>query len=151
MPVVMELLAVDALGVSKRYGERVALADVHRVVKARQLHGLLGPNGAGKTTLLRILLGLVARDAGTVRLLGRDLRSRANRSHRALPGSWRPRRSTRTCPLEEITSAFNAWHGVLAEPRFYGALAHGAIVSGVHLVLRLALAYRILQRRDIGG
>ena len=37
------------------------------------LHGLLGPNGAGKTTLLRVLLGLIRRDAGTVRLLGRSL------------------------------------------------------------------------------
>ena len=50
-----------------------------------------------------------------------------------------------------VTSAFNAWHGVLAEPRFYGPLVHGAIVSCVYLVLCLALAYRMLRRRDIGG
>lgn len=50
-----------------------------------------------------------------------------------------------------ITTSFNAWHGVLADPGFYGPVAHGAIVSSVYLVVCLALAYRILQRRDIGG
>ena len=61
--------ALEALGVSRRYGERLALHLVDLVVQGGQLHGLLGPNGAGKTTLLRILLGLVRPDEGTVRLL----------------------------------------------------------------------------------
>ncbi|MEO8521850.1 MAG: ABC transporter ATP-binding protein [Acidobacteriota bacterium] len=65
--------ALEALGVSRRYGERLALHRVDLVVQGGQLHGLLGPNGAGKTTLLRILLGLVRSDAGTVRLLDRPL------------------------------------------------------------------------------
>jgi ABC-2 type transport system ATP-binding protein len=75
MRIMVEPLAVEVIGVSKRYGERDALTSVHLAVKPGQLHGLLGPNGAGKTTLLRILLGLVAADAGTVRLLGSDIRS----------------------------------------------------------------------------
>src|SRR5262245_45364691 len=62
--------AVEALGVSKRYGNREALRGVDLVVQSGTLHGLLGPNGAGKTTLMRVLLGLVRQDAGTVRLLG---------------------------------------------------------------------------------
>ncbi|MEP6917998.1 MAG: ABC transporter ATP-binding protein, partial [Acidobacteriota bacterium] len=66
--------ALEALGVSRRYGERPALQLVDLIVQAGQLHGLLGPNGAGKTTLLRILLGLVRADEGTVRLLDRPLR-----------------------------------------------------------------------------
>ncbi len=65
--------ALEARGVSRRYGERLALHRVDLVVQSRQLHGLLGPNGAGKTTLLRILLGLVRPDEGTVRLLDRPL------------------------------------------------------------------------------
>jgi ABC-2 type transport system ATP-binding protein len=71
-----ERLALEALGVSKRYGSREALSSVDLVAQPGQLRGLLGPNGAGKTTLMRVLLGLVRRDAGTVRLLGagRDLR-----------------------------------------------------------------------------
>jgi ABC-2 type transport system ATP-binding protein len=65
--------AAVAAGVSKAYGSRDALCEVDLVAYPGELHGLLGPNGAGKTTLMRVLLGLVRRDAGRVRLLGRDL------------------------------------------------------------------------------
>jgi ABC-2 type transport system ATP-binding protein len=71
----MERHALEALGVSKRYGNREALCRVDLVARSGQLHGLLGPNGAGKTTLMRVLLGLVRRDAGTVRVFGRSLHS----------------------------------------------------------------------------
>lgn len=67
--------ALELIGVSKRYGNREALCGVDLIAESGRLHGLLGPNGAGKTTLMRVLLGLVRRDAGTVRLLGRDLDS----------------------------------------------------------------------------
>ncbi|HEY2320450.1 MAG TPA: ATP-binding cassette domain-containing protein, partial [Solirubrobacteraceae bacterium] len=50
-----------------------ALDDVDLGVAAGQIHGLLGANGAGKTTLLRLLFGLIAPDAGQIRLLGRPL------------------------------------------------------------------------------
>ena len=69
----VERPALEVAGVSKRYGDRDALREVDLVVQAGQLHGLLGPNGAGKTTLMRILLGLIGRDAGSVRLFGTDL------------------------------------------------------------------------------
>jgi ABC-2 type transport system ATP-binding protein len=72
-----EQLALEALGVSKRYGDRDALCGVDLIARAGHLHGLLGPNGAGKTTLMRVLLGLVGRDAGTVHLLGSRLDSTA--------------------------------------------------------------------------
>jgi ABC-2 type transport system ATP-binding protein len=67
--------AVEARGVTKRFGNRTALCDVELVARPGQMHGLLGPNGAGKSTLLRILLGLIRRDAGTVQLLGKPLDS----------------------------------------------------------------------------
>jgi ABC-2 type transport system ATP-binding protein len=65
--------ALEAFGVSKQYGGRDALLEIDFVAAPGSVHALLGPNGAGKTTLLRILLGLIRRDAGTVRLLGHDL------------------------------------------------------------------------------
>src|SRR4029453_17479210 len=64
---------LEATGVSKRYGDRDALRGVDLTARRGQLHGLLGPNGAGKTTLMRVLLGLIRRDAGTVRILGREI------------------------------------------------------------------------------
>ena len=68
--VTLERPALEAVGISKRYGSREVLCGVDLIVRAGQLHGLLGPNGAGKTTLMRVLLGLVGRDAGDVHLLG---------------------------------------------------------------------------------
>src|SRR5262252_10216067 len=69
----MEAIALEAVGINKSFGTRAALRMVDLVSRRGELHGLLGPNGAGKTTLMRVLLGLVRRDAGTVRLLGRTV------------------------------------------------------------------------------
>src|SRR5215510_12758466 len=69
-------VALEAIGVSKRYGSRNALCEVDLIAERGCVHGLLGPNGAGKTTLMRVLLGLVQRDAGSVCLLGRPLDTR---------------------------------------------------------------------------
>jgi len=74
-PVPIATPALEARGISKRYGDRDALMQVDLVVQPGRLHGLLGPNGAGKTTLMRVLLGLIRGDAGTVRLLGSSLDS----------------------------------------------------------------------------
>jgi ABC-2 type transport system permease protein len=49
-----------------------------------------------------------------------------------------------------MTSAFGAWHGLLTEPRYYSPLVHGTTVSAAYLVAFLAVAYRMLRRRDIG-
>ena len=68
-----ETPALEATGVSKRYGDHDALCGVDLIARRGQLHGLLGPNGAGKTTFMRVLLGLIRRDAGSVRILGREV------------------------------------------------------------------------------
>ncbi len=64
--------AVEAFGLSKRFGSVVALEAVDLRVEPGSVRGLIGPNGAGKTTLLRLLLGLVSPDAGRVEFLGRQ-------------------------------------------------------------------------------
>jgi ABC-2 type transport system permease protein len=50
-----------------------------------------------------------------------------------------------------ITSGFVAWHGLLAQPPFYGSLVHSATVSAVCFGGCLAIAYWQLRQRDIGG
>jgi ABC-type multidrug transport system ATPase subunit len=65
--------AVRVEGVRKRFGAATALADVSFSVRAGEIFGFVGPDGAGKTTLFRILATLLVPDAGTARVLGRDV------------------------------------------------------------------------------
>jgi ABC-2 type transport system ATP-binding protein len=65
------VLEID--GLAKRYGEVVALRDLSFEVRAGELFGFVGRNGAGKTTTMRIVLGVLAADAGEVRVDGTPL------------------------------------------------------------------------------
>src|SRR5512133_656506 len=71
---------LELIGLTKRYGELVALDDCSLTVRPGRVLGLLGPNGAGKTTAMRCIFGLVAPERGEVRWDGapvdRDARLR---------------------------------------------------------------------------
>jgi ABC-2 type transport system ATP-binding protein len=67
-----EVLAVDAVDLTKRYGDLIAVDDISLQVAQGEVYGLLGPNGAGKTTFLRMLFGLIRPDAGSIKLFGRS-------------------------------------------------------------------------------
>jgi len=69
--------AVSVSGLRKAYGEKVVLEGVDLSIGEGEVFGLLGPNGAGKTTIVRILSTLIPADAGTVSVLGHDLRAEA--------------------------------------------------------------------------
>ena len=62
--------AVEARGLTKRFGANVAVDGVELSVPRGSAFGYLGPNGAGKTTLMRTLLGLTRAEGGTISLLG---------------------------------------------------------------------------------
>ncbi len=66
-------LMIEARGLTKRYGETVALDGVDLEVAAGSVLGVLGPNGAGKTTGVRILTTLTPLDAGQARVAGHDV------------------------------------------------------------------------------
>jgi ABC-type multidrug transport system ATPase subunit len=61
---------VEVTGLTKRYGDTLAVDGVDLKVLPGEVYGFLGPNGAGKTTTLRILTGLIAPTSGSVRVLG---------------------------------------------------------------------------------
>ena len=65
--------AIQAKGLTKRYGKTLALDEVDLQVRAGTIVGLLGPNGAGKTTAVRILTTLLRPDAGSAAVGGFDL------------------------------------------------------------------------------
>ncbi|MDH0238411.1 ATP-binding cassette domain-containing protein [Aeromonas caviae] len=64
--------AISLEGLTKRFGERVALNAISAAIPAGGITGLVGPDGAGKSTLLRLLAGLLIPEAGTIRVLGLD-------------------------------------------------------------------------------
>lgn len=66
-------LAIQAVGLSRRFGKVVAVDDVDLAVPTACVYGFLGPNGSGKTTTLRLVLGLLRPDRGTVLLFGREV------------------------------------------------------------------------------
>jgi ABC-2 type transport system ATP-binding protein len=89
---------IEARGLTKRFGQRTAVAGVDLTVPAGCAFGFLGHNGAGKTTLIRLLVGLTQPDAGTIRIAGRPLAG-----HR-----------------EEILARVGA---IIEEPRFHNHLS----------------------------
>jgi ABC-2 type transport system ATP-binding protein len=66
-------------GISKRYGQTVAVQDLTFEVRAGELFGFVGRNGAGKTTTMRVILGVLTPDSGAVRWLGVPLTFEARR------------------------------------------------------------------------
>jgi ABC-type uncharacterized transport system ATPase subunit len=64
---------LELQGLTRRYGDLVALDDLSFTVAEGQMFGFVGPNGAGKTTAMRIILGVLEPDAGEVRWRGRPM------------------------------------------------------------------------------
>lgn len=67
---------------TKRFGDRIAVAGIDLEIKDSEIFGLLGPNGAGKTTTVRILTLLSQKNSGTVKIAGFDIEKTAkNQRH----------------------------------------------------------------------
>ncbi len=65
-------VAVETFGLTKRYGDLVAVQDLNLRLNTGEVFGMLGPNGSGKTTTILMLLGLTEPTAGSARVLGWD-------------------------------------------------------------------------------
>lgn len=103
-PVVVE-------GLSKRFGDVVAINSVSFSVPDHSTTALLGGNGAGKTTTLSILLGLIAPTAGTVTVFGEDM---ARHRYRVLP------RMNFSSPYVDLPKRLTARENLTVYARLYG-------------------------------
>jgi ABC-2 type transport system ATP-binding protein len=126
---------IDVRGVSKRYGEKVAVDDLSFEVQPGIVTGFLGPNGAGKSTTMRLILGLDAPTSGTVRVNGC--------SYREL-----------SAPLHEIGAMLEA-HAIHTGRSAYNHLlalaqTHGIPRSRVEEVIEL-VGLREVARKRVGG
>jgi len=68
----MDVPAIVTEGLTRRFGELIAVEDVNLRVAAGQFFGFLGPNGAGKSTTIKMLTGLLAATSGRIQVLGLD-------------------------------------------------------------------------------
>jgi ABC-2 type transport system ATP-binding protein len=66
---------IEVEGLTKQFGDRVAVRELTFSVQPGEVLGLVGPNGAGKTTTLRSVAGIIAPSAGRIRIAGHDLRT----------------------------------------------------------------------------
>src|SRR6202012_5625766 len=69
---VTHAVAIEATGLTKRFGDLLAVDSLDLSVPSGTVFSLLGPNGAGKTTTVRMLATLLAPDAGSARINGYD-------------------------------------------------------------------------------
>src|SRR5271155_3088807 len=69
--------AISTSGLTRRFGEFVAVQNVNLNVAQGQFYGFLGPNGAGKSTTIKMLTGLLAPTSGSIQVLGLDFASNA--------------------------------------------------------------------------
>lgn len=75
-------MSIEAIDVTKKFGNFTALENVNLQVPSGELVALLGPSGSGKTTLLRIIAGLEFADSGSVCFDGQDITERSARERR---------------------------------------------------------------------
>ncbi|OPA73270.1 hypothetical protein BVG16_29775 [Paenibacillus selenitireducens] len=68
----MNTTIFEAEGLSKQYGEGMALQNINMLIEQGDIYGFVGENGAGKTTLMKIISGLVYPTKGTIKLMGKS-------------------------------------------------------------------------------
>jgi ABC-2 type transport system ATP-binding protein len=69
--------AIEAIGLTRRFGDHVAVAGIDLAIMPGRIYALLGPNGAGKTTTINMLTTLTPPSSGTARVAGFDVQTRA--------------------------------------------------------------------------
>jgi ABC-2 type transport system ATP-binding protein len=75
---------IELVGVTKRYGDKLAVRDMNLSISAGELFAFLGPNGAGKTTTIKLICGLLFPSSGHIRVGGYDVRTQGDQARRLL-------------------------------------------------------------------
>ena len=87
-------MALSVTGVTKRYASGFTLEDVTLDLPMGYIMGLIGPNGAGKSTLIKLILNMVRRDAGSIKVLTPSFTRRTSSAISASSStpvtSWKP-------------------------------------------------------------
>jgi ABC-2 type transport system ATP-binding protein len=125
---------LELQGLSRRYGDVVALDDLSFTVREGQMFGFVGPNGAGKTTTMRIVLGVLEPDRGEVRWRGRPVDAETRRRFDYMP------EERGLCPKMRVRDQLQYF------ARLHGLSAIDAGSAADHWIGRLGVAERAGDR-----
>ena len=129
---------ISVEGLTKRFGDSLAVDDISFTVAEGSVTGLLGGNGAGKTTTIAMLLGMLIPTAGAIRVLGTDM---VAHRHRALP------RMNFASPYVDLPHRLTVTENLSVYAGLYGvALAKQRIAE-----LAEALDFTAFLKRDYGN
>ena len=111
---------VELAGVTKAYGDKVAVRDLSLSIEAGQMFGLLGPNGAGKTSSIRMMMGITVPDSGRIRLFEKTFERRSLERVGYLPEE---RGLYKKMTVVDQLVFFGQLHGLAAEEAHTRAIA----------------------------
>jgi ABC-2 type transport system ATP-binding protein len=139
---------IKVLGLTKSYGEFLAVDGVSLEVQAGEIFGLLGPNGAGKTTALECLEGLRLPDKGDIQIMGVDPVRNVRRLHNTIGVQLQTSGLPASMTVGEAIRFFSAYHGVTPRHDLLDRLGlkekvgtqYHALSTGLQRRLALALA-----------
>jgi ABC-2 type transport system ATP-binding protein len=97
--------AIDVNSVTRCFGEITAVDELSFGVAPGEIFGLLGPNGAGKTTTIHLLIGMLAKDEGTIQILGLDPHREPRQVHKKI--GYVPQETNIYLDLSAVD---NLWH-----------------------------------------
>jgi len=103
--------AIEALELTKRFGNLTAVDHLSFEVETGELFGFLGPNGAGKTTTVRMITGIIKPDCGSARIMGYDVKNDPINAKQV------------SAVLPEMSNAYvdlSAWHNMMLAGKLYG-------------------------------
>ncbi len=143
-------LAIEATGLTKRFGQLLAVDRLDLSVPAGTVFSLLGPNGSGKTTTVRMLATLLAPDAGSARVNGYDIRTEGAkvRSVISLTGQFAALDPNLTARENLVLMARLRGHGRTDSGRIADALLERFLAPGQAAIRRTAPPHRSRRRPD---
>ena len=97
--------AIVLRGLTKTFGDTVAVRDLDLVVPQGALYGVIGPNGAGKTTTIRMILSILMPDRGDLSVLGHAVGDGGQGPHRLPAGGARPLQAHARRPVPGVHGA----------------------------------------------
>lgn len=125
--------AIETQSLRRRFGDKLAVADLSLTVDQGEVFGFLGPNGAGKTTSLKMLLGLIAPTSGSGRLMGIPIGERRARERVGfLPEHFRFQDWLTGRELLQFHGRLFGMSGTALEQRIEALLARVDLLDAAH-------------------